>query len=1542
MQPWNLNEQLSPSPYKSSSRPRSMQGDPETSRQRRSSLKSSDQSPIPSDSYDKTRHEVIDRGPFTPPIPFISSTTRPATVATSSTRASSHQNRHTSSSSSAVAKDRRTTSTKGQIALNKETLYDSPTGALLSPVGRPNTRSTRARSRSKPRIGRRQMEVPDSSSESDQGDRPSPLASLQSPGGRLSGKVTYDGTSKGYQGASISRGDFVDSPRPRTPNIPDLPITRARSPMSISDQSGPYDRSSHVKSQDRSINIHSELRNLQSTPSRRTQFSPEQPRGTRGPLRVVNSDAISDSTIDAANRTPQYNSRLAREDALHRPDNKWGNPSVTPIRPPLDPSFFRDIRTQSSPSPSLNAVSPRPSGSFISLNTTDPLQGDAIGHGAPTPRAPTKRVRTGTSQYRPETASEMQKDQNRRRPNDRPSPQHPYEPPRREDVLYNSSTKRFVPHPYSIESKAPPPLRSPLEPSVSTFPDTRERRRSLRQEERLFQKTPARSQETMGHLVDGLGLGVVIPPSPDEVLEVQPGNSESQYSKRRFIQQEQAKQRVSLVSERSVYSEDDGHDTPAQPRTPSSSATHGQGLYKVNTPHRATSGSRYMHDDRSQHETGASVPALPTGNPPSNTASSAETAAGKYVREANKALFLALEQSPGAFSVTSAATSRDDCDGWECSPEYTRHPGSPASIDATPPSRQNARFMAFDHSPSDEHQNQEGVELQFGASSIDSHHQNSMLQPQPTITIQSSTSVSSSDALLQRSRSNDSICSDMNLHAENSQEQDVRWSQHSVQTEELSEAARTLLEAVKNWPETEAPRDRDMDASSREPVLPQQNSNHPEDAQPSQTGRQHAESDPAHHAPSRHDQTPSVIDRLSGSSKTWRSTLPPDAHKSLSEKYGALEMRRQEVIWELCNTEQDFVQSLRMTIRVFVQPLRLDGQQWVQGIPKDVTKLFEWLGGITELHSRISSALLDVRSAQYPVVLQMAEYFRGFVPHLDIHQPYLVSLEGVSQTIEEALRDSQSDLGEFLRIQSTSAECGSMSLTSFLLKPVQRLMKYPLFLKQLWELTPRNHPDHLATFSLLHSTETVIKVMQEVKAREEEYDLIKSLTNRIKGLPAGFQLAHRDRRLVAQGLLRRINPSDKDQAALNSAPPTWQSATDRISSQTFSSASPSIFSAPMTPNLAKLMPITAPRSLHQFSPGDHTHGPIPTFRPDSTASDLTTSSEDSRSITSSNLHMSPSTTMYSLRNDTGSRRSFENDYPGEKFMDSHEQAQSQSRGSSIRGSLRLKREVQVYAFVFTDLVLLTAPVSERHTLRSPKGAVQRECWKVLDDVGLCRVLGVTNHSGRLNYEHLLALDLLPMTPGRNVDLSETICATPVFLSLPERMASKMALGPPQVLEEARQKWLEAFDKCVQYTFRSLCLPTRHQYPDLASSLDAVVDPRYSVLSILASGDLLPRTSCLPDLEAEAMTGLSGDESRWWMAKFQRVVREMEVDQGQTVHQLLALAPATAVQPRRQRTAELKSNSSLSGPRPLLLASVSAPPPEERKGLLRSFSRKARS
>ena len=56
--------------------------------------------------------------------------------------------------------------------------------------------------------------------------------------------------------------------------------------------------------------------------------------------------------------------------------------------------------------------------------------------------------------------------------------------------------------------------------------------------------------------------------------------------------------------------------------------------------------------------------------------------------------------------------------------------------------------------------------------------------------------------------------------------------------------------------------------------------------------------------------------------KTWKGTLSVGAYDNLLERHGVVEMKRQDIIWELCDTETSFVKSLKTILRLFVQPLR--------------------------------------------------------------------------------------------------------------------------------------------------------------------------------------------------------------------------------------------------------------------------------------------------------------------------------------------------------------------------------------------------------------------------------------------------------------------------------------------------------------------------------------------------------------------------------------------------------------------------------------------
>jgi hypothetical protein len=190
--------------------------------------------------------------------------------------------------------------------------------------------------------------------------------------------------------------------------------------------------------------------------------------------------------------------------------------------------------------------------------------------------------------------------------------------------------------------------------------------------------------------------------------------------------------------------------------------------------------------------------------------------------------------------------------------------------------------------------------------------------------------------------------------------------------------------------------------------------------------------------------------RLTDAAPTWRESL---LHDTVYERVaggpdGNLEIKRQEVMWEMAETEQVFVRACRDVIRLFAAPLRMAQGQWMSGIPGDVCELFEALEVIAHTHHDLSTQqLIDRRSSDVMDVSSFVAQFRAWVDGLACHQQYIVLFNPVTQFVEDSTRDDSSTFGEFLRMQMRDKALGSLTLGSMLLKPIQRLTKYPLFLR---------------------------------------------------------------------------------------------------------------------------------------------------------------------------------------------------------------------------------------------------------------------------------------------------------------------------------------------------------------------------------------------------------------------------------------------------------------------------------------------------------------
>ena len=161
-----------------------------------------------------------------------------------------------------------------------------------------------------------------------------------------------------------------------------------------------------------------------------------------------------------------------------------------------------------------------------------------------------------------------------------------------------------------------------------------------------------------------------------------------------------------------------------------------------------------------------------------------------------------------------------------------------------------------------------------------------------------------------------------------------------------------------------------------------------------------------------------------------------------------MEIKRQEVMWEMSETEHAFVKSMKTVLRLFAIPLKTPQGKWIDGIPERITELFDSLERVAHAHGIISAAQRDMRRRSD--VLDVGAFvamLKSWVGRLEVHEWYLLKFEAVVQLVQDNVRDPESVFGEFVRMQMKEEVLGSMSLGSMLLKPVQRLTKYPLFLK---------------------------------------------------------------------------------------------------------------------------------------------------------------------------------------------------------------------------------------------------------------------------------------------------------------------------------------------------------------------------------------------------------------------------------------------------------------------------------------------------------------
>ncbi|XP_033834219.1 rho guanine nucleotide exchange factor TIAM1 isoform X1 [Periophthalmus magnuspinnatus] len=243
--------------------------------------------------------------------------------------------------------------------------------------------------------------------------------------------------------------------------------------------------------------------------------------------------------------------------------------------------------------------------------------------------------------------------------------------------------------------------------------------------------------------------------------------------------------------------------------------------------------------------------------------------------------------------------------------------------------------------------------------------------------------------------------------------------------------------------------------------------------------------------------TPEASSSSSSSSSLSPSPVSagPPAVGTATQKQLTHADKLRKVINELVDTEKTYVKDLRCLIECYLKPLQKDSIL----TQDELDVLFGNLGEMVDFQVEFLRTLEDgIRLVPDLDCLERVEHFKkvlfslggSFLYYADrfkIYSAFCASHTKVPKVLAKAKTDP--DFKAFLAERNPRQQHSS-TLESYLIKPIQRVLKYPLLLRELYSLTDPDSEEHYHLDVAMKAMNKVASHINEMQKLHEEYGAV--------------------------------------------------------------------------------------------------------------------------------------------------------------------------------------------------------------------------------------------------------------------------------------------------------------------------------------------------------------------------------------------------------------------------------------------------------------------
>ncbi|XP_012582896.1 PREDICTED: intersectin-2 isoform X3 [Condylura cristata] len=226
------------------------------------------------------------------------------------------------------------------------------------------------------------------------------------------------------------------------------------------------------------------------------------------------------------------------------------------------------------------------------------------------------------------------------------------------------------------------------------------------------------------------------------------------------------------------------------------------------------------------------------------------------------------------------------------------------------------------------------------------------------------------------------------------------------------------------------------------------------------------------------------------------------------------ERKRQGYIHELIQTEERYVDDLQLVVEIFQKRMAESGFL-TEG---EMALIFVNWKELIMSNTKLLKALRVRKKTggeKMPVQM-MGDILATELAHMQAYIRFCsCQLNGAGLLQQKT--DEDVDFKEFLKKLASDPRCKGMPLSSFLLKPMQRITRYPLLIRSILENTPETHVDHSSLKLALERAEELCSQVNEGVREKENSD-------RLEWIQAHVQCEGLAEQLIFNSLTNCLGP----------------------------------------------------------------------------------------------------------------------------------------------------------------------------------------------------------------------------------------------------------------------------------------------------------------------------------------------------------------------------------------------------------------------------------